>query len=150
VTQYPLVIRNRTPLFYRGFTIVFLGFVALITYVALRDGAPGAHKVWPWIMAVFWASGLFFARWAFSQEYPVIRIPGPGSIHIERGKAFRRQELWTDRARLWIEDTKDSDGDPYFRLWLDSPGRPLAIAEGHDRERLVAVQAKVEAAVSGR
>jgi hypothetical protein len=35
VRKYPLVIRNRTADFYRGFMIVWLGTLALATFAAL-------------------------------------------------------------------------------------------------------------------
>lgn len=147
---YPLVIRNTVPLFNRGFMLLFFGTAVLITYVAARDGPPQPDKWWPLIMLAFWFAGIFGLWWSFDQEAAVIRITNPGSIHIWRGKAFRREEHWTDRARLWIEDTKDSEGDPYFKLWMDAPGGKLTIKEGHRRVALENLQARVEAAIAGR
>ena len=129
MSSYPLIVRNRIPLVYRGFMLLWLGGVALITYVALPDGPPEPQRWWPWFMAAFWAVGLFALAWALNQEVSVVRITNPQSIHIRRGKAFRRVEHWTDRARLWIDEEQDSDGDPYFKLKMDAPGGPLTISE---------------------
>jgi hypothetical protein len=147
MSKYPLVIRNRVAWFYRGFMVIWLGTVALASYAALRDGPPEVGRWWPLIMLVFWAVGLFALAWSLNQETSVVRITSNRSIHIERGKAFRRQEHWADRTRLWIEDTEDSDGDPYFKLMMDAPGGPLTMREGHQRELLEFLQAEVEAAV---
>jgi hypothetical protein len=150
VSDYPLVVKNKTPLYARVFMLLFVGGVALITYVALRDGAPAPQRLWPWIMAAFWASALFGLWWAMNQEVCQLTIKGPGSITVTRGKAFRREEHWIDRARFWIEDTKDSDGDPYFKLMTDAPGGKLTVKEGHSRTHLEGLQQRIETAVSGR
>jgi hypothetical protein len=149
MNEYPFVIRNKVPLYYRGMAILFLAGVALITSVALRDGPPEPHKYWPFIIACFWAAGLAFLWWAFEQEAAVVRVTSPSSIQVERGKALRRQEHWTTHARFWIEDAKDSDGDPYFRLWMDAPGGKLPVKEGHRRAVLEELQRAAEAAIKG-
>jgi hypothetical protein len=59
--------------------------------------------------------------WTHNEETSTVRIESNRSIHLARGKAFRRQELWTDHARVWIDNTKDRDGDPYFKLMTDAP-----------------------------
>ena len=147
MSRYPLVIRNRVALFYRGFMTAWLGGLALATYAALRSGPPASDKWWPLFLAGFWLAGLFGLYWSFQQETSVVRIKSNQSIHIERGKPFRRQEFWTDRARVWIEDTKDSDGDPYFKLMMDAPGGVLPVREGHQREQLEQLQAEIESAL---
>jgi len=147
VSSYPLVVRNRVALFYRGFMIVWLGTLALATYAALRDAPPEPGKWWPLILTGFWLVGLFGLYWSLQQETSVVRVPGPKSIHVRRGKAFRRVDLWTDHARFWIEDTTDSDGDPYFKLWMDAPEGQLTAREGHQRAELEAIKLKLERAI---
>ena len=146
--RYPLVIRNRVPWFYRGFMAVWLGTVALSTYAALREAPPEAGKWWPLFLLGFWAVGLFGLAWSLNQETSVIRITSNRSIHIERGKAFRRQEVWTDRARFWIDEEKDSEGDPYFKLRMDAPGGPLTVREGHQRPALEELSRRIEEALA--
>ena len=150
MSQYPLVIRNRVAWFYRGFMAAWLGAGALSTYAALRDAPPGPGKWSPLIILGFWAVGLFGLAWSLNQQTSVVRITSNRSIHVERGKAFRREQLWTDHARFWIEDTKDSDGDPYFKLWMDAPGGKLTIKEGHHRPELEELKGMAKAAVAGR
>jgi hypothetical protein len=150
VTSYPLVVRNNVALYLRGFMLAFLTGVALITYIALRDGPPEPHKWWPLAMVAFWACGLFGLVHSLNQETAVIRISNPGGVHVRRGKAFRTEQHRVARARFWIEDTRDGEGDPYFKLMMDAPGGKLAVKEGHSRPRLEALQQRVEAAVSGR
>ncbi|HEY1143464.1 MAG TPA: hypothetical protein VGE68_05460 [Sphingomicrobium sp.] len=147
VTQYPLVVRNRAPMFVRGFMLTFLMGVSLMTYVALRDRPPEPHKWWPLIMAAFWACGAFGLYFSLNQEVAVLRIDGPRSIQVERGKAFRRESLWTDHARFWIVESTDSDGDPYFKLTMDAPGGALVVREGHHKPALEDLLKKVEAAL---
>ena len=150
MTQYPLVVRNKVPLFYRGFMLTFLGMAILITWSAARGNALPPDKWWPYVMALFLIVGAWGVAWSMNLEVPVVRITNPRSIHITRGKAFRREELWTDRARFWIEDSKDSDGDAYFKLMMDAPVGKLTVKEGHQRAKLEALLPEIEAAVSGR
>ena len=145
--KYPIIIRNRVVLFYRGFMLAFVTVVALATYAALRDGPPEPGKWWPLFMLVFWAAGLGGLFWSLNQETSVVRVTGNRSIHIRRGKAFRRHDLWTDRARFWIVDDKDSEGDPYFKLMMDAPGGQLVVREGHQRSALELLLSEVEAAL---
>jgi hypothetical protein len=145
---YPLVVRNKVPIIVRGVMLVFLGFTALMTWMVIRDN-PEPRQWTPFIVLAFWVCGTWGFVHALNQEAIVIKIAGPGSIYIERGKAFQREERWTDRARLWIEDTKDNDGGPYFKLWMGAPGGPLVAKEGSSRGRLEGLQRILEAAVSG-
>jgi hypothetical protein len=149
MTEYPLVVRNNVALYLRCFILAFVAITAVITYVAGRDGPPEPHHWWPLALLSFWACGLFGLVHSLNQETSVIRVTNPASIHVTRGKAFRREEHWVHRARFWIEDTKDSDGDPYFKLMMDAPGGKVTVKEGHSRPRLEALQNRLDAAVSG-
>ena len=150
MTQYPLVIRNLAPLFYRAFMLLFLCGVMLMAFIAFRDGPPEPHEWWPFIMTGFTIGGVRGLIHALGEEAAVISVRGPGSITIMRGSAFRREERWTDRAPLRIKASKDNDGDNFFELWMEAPGRPLCIAQGHGRRRLELLQQEIEAAVLGR
>lgn len=147
MSKYPLVIRNRVAFFVRGFMVVWLVGVALITYAALRDGPPESGHWWPFILAFFWLVGLAGVYGSFQNETSTVRIESDRSIHIDRGKPFARQQLWTDKAAFWIEKTKDSEGDPYFKLMMEAPDGPLSVREGHDRSRLEAILAEVQDAL---
>lgn len=149
MTHYPLVVRNNMAIGLRCFMLAFLTGVALMTYVALRDGPPAPDKWWPLIMLAFWAAGLLGLVHSLNQESSIVRITRPGSIHVTRGKAFRREEHWVGRARFWIEDGTDSDGASYFNLMMDAPGGKMTVKEGHRRARLEALQQRLEAALSG-
>jgi hypothetical protein len=148
--SYPLVVRNRAPLFARGFALLFMSVLALITVIVLRARPPSPTNWYQLYMLAFWAGGMACLVWAFHQEIAVIRVTNPGSIHIERGLLWNRVDHWVPSARFWIEEGKDDDGDPYFKLKMDAPGGPLVVKEGHGRERLEKLQAEIEAAVSGR
>lgn len=144
---YPVIVRNRTPYFARGLMLLFVGFTAMFTYLGFRDRPADAGPYLPYIMLLFWLVGLGATLWSFNQEAAELRVTGPRSLHIRRGKAFRRVEHWTDHARFWIVEEKDSDGDPYFKLLMDAPGGKLTVAEGHYRPHLEQLQARIEAAV---
>lgn len=147
MSKYPIVVRNRVALFYRGFMLAYITGVALATYAALRHGPPEPGKWWPLIMLVFWAAGLGGLLWSLNVETSVVRVASNRSIHVERGKALRRKEFWTDRARFWIKEQEDSEGEGYFSLMMDAPEGPLAVSEGHQRKRLEELQARLEEAL---
>ena len=50
-------------------------------------------------------------------------------------------------SAFWIEDTKDSDGDAYFKLMMDAPGGSLVVREGHQRGALETLKTEMEAAL---
>lgn len=147
--EYPLVVRNRGPLFYRATMLFILIGGLIMASIAVRGGQAELHEWWwPVITAGFTIGGLGGLIHALSQEVAVVTIRAPRSIHIQRGQAFRREERWTDSARLSIKSKKDNDGVNVFELWMEAPGGPLCIAEGQSRHRLELLQERIEAAVS--
>lgn len=150
MTEYPLVIRNIVALYLRCFMLAFVAIDALITRAAFQHGPPEPDRWWPLILAGFWALGLCGLVHAMNQETSVLRVTRAGDLRLVRGKAFRRVEHHATAARFWIEETKDGDGDPYFKLMIDAPDGPLAVKEGHRRARIEALQRRVEAALLAR
>lgn len=148
MTSYPLVVRNNLAISLRVFMLVFLAGVALMSYIAIRDGAPQPKQLWPLIISAFWAAGLLGLEYSLNQESSVVRIDSRGTILVERGKAFRREKHRVKRARFWIEVTEDSEGAPYFNLMMDAPGGDMAVKEGHSRVRLEALQQRLEMAIT--
>ena len=149
MTRYPLVVRNKVPLFYRGFMLIFVGMTLLMFHTAASGKSVPPDKWWPYILGTFLLVGISASWWALKQEAGVVRFLGPGSIEIERGMPLRRERHRVSRARLWIEDTQDSEGDPYFKLLLDAPGGKLVVQEGHDRQSLERMQERLEGAIAG-
>jgi hypothetical protein len=129
--------------------LLFLSGIAVMASYACRNGPPEPHGWWPLIVIGFAGGGLFGLIHALKQEVAVVEVRGPGGIAIQRGKAFRREERWTDRTCLWIKDTKDNEGANRFDVWMEAPGGPLRIAQGPRRKRLIALQQRLESAVSG-
>jgi hypothetical protein len=144
--RYPLVIANRVPLFYRAFTSLWLGGVALISWKAWSSHPPEATRYWPWILSGFWIVGLVAMRWAFSIEIGRLIVAGPGDAAIVRGPIFRRRRHVLTRLAPRLVDTVDGEGDPYHQLVVEAPGGPLIVREGHHRGRLVELGTRIEAA----
>jgi hypothetical protein len=146
--RYPLIIRNRAPLQLRAFTGTFLAVSLLVAVLTIRQAPTAAGKWWPYIIALSVGVGVWVFVWSLNREAAVIRITGPKTIHIRRGKAFRRFEERTDRADLRIEAGEGTEG-PYFELWMAAPGGPLIVAEGQQRAAIEAIKSRIEAAVEG-
>lgn len=131
--------------------LLIFGMGVVMAALGLLDRTPQAIGWWwPVITIGFTAGGLFGLFHALNQEAVVLSVISPGSIAIERGKAFQRERRWADRASFRIKDTKDNDGVNVFELWMDAPGGPLCIAEGYSRRKLERLQQQLEDAISGR
>jgi hypothetical protein len=146
--RYPLVIRNNAPLQLRVFMGTFLAASLLVAYETMKAAPTAEGRWWPYIVILFVGVGACGLIWSLDREAAVIRITAPKSIHIQRGKAFRRSAHWTDRADLRIEDAEGTEG-PYFKLWMDAPGGPLVVAEGQSRSSIEAIKSRIEVAVEG-
>lgn len=143
---YPVIVRNRVPDVQRGLVLAWVAILVLITTSAWRAGPPDGTKWWPLILLLFWATGLFAVRWAFTVEAGQLTVQGAGHARVRRGRPFARSEEALGRLALSIVDAKDYEGEPYFHLVVATPGGPLVIAESHRRQPLEARKALLEAA----
>jgi hypothetical protein len=144
---YPLVVRNRAPLVARGFILLWLAVCATVSATAWNARPPDPDRLWPWILLLFWAVGLFALRWSFTAETAKLIVSGPACAEIHRGRPLRRRRHTLDRLNLSLAETQGSDGDAYFHLIADAPDGPLILAEGRRRATLLALKDKVERAL---
>ena len=134
--------RNDKAVFLWGFMLVWLAMLAIMTYVAARDGVPQTGR-WTWpILALFWLTGIAAARWAATFARVRVTLVAAGVIVCERfpfstiEKRYRSRDLTAPR----VEETKDSDGDPYYTCVLELPGgHAVTVAEGSHRPDVEAV-----------
>ena len=137
--------RNDKAVFLWGFMAVWLAMLVAMTYVAVRDGGiPGSRWGVP-VLALFWLFGIGAARWAATFSRVRVTLTADGVLVRERfpfhaiEKRYRSRDLAAPR----IDESKDSDGDPYFSCVLALPGgRRVAVAEsGHRPEVEAALDA---------
>ncbi len=119
------------------FMAIWLGMLTIITWLFLRDD--GFHQfsrpVEAGIILMFWVFGIGGAAYLFS--HPLIRLVRRGdSLIVTERWLLRRRDCTVaiaDLAPPRIDETVDSEGDPYFCCILDLPGgRAVAFSE-HNR-----------------
>ncbi|MCB0364459.1 MAG: hypothetical protein H6624_03625 [Bdellovibrionaceae bacterium] len=133
-------IANRVPLFAQIFMALWMGLLALFTYVFYRDGGfPGQEPFAVSLLFVFWVFGLGGCGWAFSQPLITVVVDSKGVT------IFRRHLWWVEARRASVQEvavsdvieTTDSEGDPYFKCTIALQGDgPLVFVEAHDRQRV--------------
>jgi hypothetical protein len=146
-------IRNRMAAFGWGFMAVWLGMVALFTYIMGRDGP---HPSQPpllqhGVLAGFWIIGLTVAGHLFSKPCTRLSVEADGTARLVRRTPFGREvETWPPGAVAAIEVRagKDDEGDPYWRTFLrTTDGREHMIREGRVPEDQQALAARLRAAL---
>ena len=146
-------IRNRMAAFGWGFMAVWLGMVALFTYIMGRDGP---HPSQPALLqqgalAAFWIVGLTVAAHVTSKPCTSLSVDATGTARLVRRTPLRREvETWPPGAVAAIEvrQGKDDEGDPYWHTVLVARnGAEHMIREGRDPEEQRAMAARLRAAL---
>lgn len=148
-----MTLRNDTALFGWGFMAVWTGMLGVFTWLFWRDN--GFHQFHPavesGILGLFWVFGLGGCAYFFGIPRIVLDLRNGSAVVREQWLLGQRVEecpATSDLAPVLVKG-KDSEGDPYFRCTVTTPsGRTVTVAEGHDRERVEAVRARLAAALS--
>lgn len=145
-----MIFRNNKAVFLWGFAALFLTFVAVMTYVLIRDGAsqiqiyPPCNNNYypPWFMSgvltVFWLAGCGFAVYAARRHCLRVAVLPDRAVSITWRYPFKsitRIIQNTEMSRAQVLVSRDDEGSPYFhaRIVL-ADGAPIDIGEGHNRE----------------
>ena len=146
------VIRNRMPAAAWAFMAVWLGMVAVFTYLFARDGGMGqfGHHVEAGILALFWIAGIGAA--GHFANIPIISVDRLGDrVVVTERRLFRRVTRDADIAALGgvrVEEGTDDEGDTYYRAVLTLPdGYCVTVAERHDRATVEAAAQRVRQAL---
>ncbi|WP_237216504.1 hypothetical protein [Falsiroseomonas oryziterrae] len=132
-----MVLRNDIALFAWWFMAIWWAMLLAAVWLVLRDGPPDGLSWWmtAGILAIFVAGGAAGAAWALRQRRVRAEVGADGLLRLGESLPFRRQRLVLPRdaaEAVEVEQTTDSDGDPYFRCWLVlRDGRRFAVQEGH-------------------
>ena len=149
MTSYPLIVRNRAPWILRGFMLFWMAALVAFTIAAAHEQTNVANWLLPYVLSLFWLAGGAALVAFFRMEIGVVIIDAPGRLRVCRGPFYRRTEDELPYLELRFVTDRDSDGDPYYKLMLTAPPRPLTVAEGHDRARLDLLQRVIEQAHAG-
>lgn len=132
--------RNNKAAFIWVFAAIFLSFVAAMTYILLRDGAPHgyAFEFMGGVMAIFWLGGLGLGSFAASQACQQIIVLSDGRVVVRWRYPFRSATRTVPANTLTpaqVIESRDSENDPYFYArFLLPDGTEVNVSEGHDRE----------------
>jgi hypothetical protein len=146
-------IRNRMAAVGWVFMAVWLGMVALFTFIMGRDGPHPSQPplLQQGVLAGFWIVGLTIAGHVLSKPCTRLSIDADGTARMVRRTPLRREvELWPPGAIAAIEVRAgtDDEGDPYWRSVLVArDGAEHLIREGRDPEDQRALAARLRAAL---
>jgi hypothetical protein len=130
---------ERSATFAWGLIAVWLGMLGMLTWLFLHEGGFGqfAYGIEVAIIAGFWFAGLGGAAHFLSEPVTRVTVEGAELRVAERtlfGQRVRRVPLAGLPPPRLVE-TKDSDGDAYFRCQIDlGDGTPATFFAGHRRE----------------
>lgn len=135
-----ILFQNRRAAFLWGFAALWLGLLAAMTWVTVRDGPPDGYSVHATLVvgAFFWLFGLGLL--SFIAEKPCYRlsIRGDGQVELRWRYPFHARRKTLSLAQLMpaeVIDTRDSEGDPYFLARVRShEGDVVHIAESAARQ----------------
>ena len=139
--------RNRTALFARAFTLVWLVGLVVFAWVFVRDAdtlPPGQRQLGAVFLPVAAILGAWVG-WLTWVKTPLVQleVPGPGRVRVVRGTLGRRavaEYIVRDEAQIALRTGTDSEDDPYHRAVLVPPGGSsrdeIVSAESHDRARI--------------
>lgn len=132
-------LRNEVACFAWGLVGVWWTGLRVATWLVLRNGPPGGLSA-AWsalLLGFFWLGGIGVARWAWRKPRIAAAVQPGGTVLVTQAFPLRRDRLRlaaADIAAVTVEETTDSDGDPYFRARLFlRDGRRFAAQEGHRR-----------------
>jgi hypothetical protein len=117
--------------------------VAVITWAAFRDrDSLSGSGLLLLVLTPFWLAGIAGCFWAVRQHTVRTELVGLDRLILVRSTPFRSTRLEVTRdmiGRLLVQETTDSDGDPYFRGVLTIAGiGDVNIVEGHNRAQVEA------------
>ena len=136
-----LVLRNRAAIVGWVFMAAWMAMLSLFTYILVRDaGIPGWHPLAGMaVFALFWLFGVAGCAYVYGMPSITVTI-ATGTVHIRERFLFQSREERFPVRQLTdplVVETKDSEGDRYFRCELATPtGRTIVCDESNDRARV--------------
>lgn len=139
----PLTIRNDWPIVGWVFGGAWVGGLVVFTYLYARDGGFGQFDpmVEAGVMMLFWMAGLVLISQTLALSRTCLTI-GRDRIELTRTWLWRRRQETLSRSSLrdiLIEQERDSDGDPYYKLVLQTrSGERVALSASSELDLIKA------------
>ncbi len=134
-----MTFRNNVAAFLWGFSVIFLLFVAAMTYVFIRDGIPSGYSpiVVTGVLALFWIGALGLTAFSMNKHCLRVTVQSDSQVSITWRFPFRKEERIVARADITpatVVESTDDEGAPYFHTRVPiQDGTMVDIAEGHHR-----------------
>lgn len=149
------IFRNRVAWAIWIFMGIWMTFLALMTWVMLRDGPPpgySAPTIWS-VLFVFWLFGTAVSGWASTIRTVHVEVTDSGAVLVTWRSPFGAERRRIEAADVPPAETiygADNDGDPYFtsRVTL-ADGATIDLAESRDEAAIEAATAQFNA-LAGR
>ncbi|MGG5821842.1 hypothetical protein [Falsiroseomonas sp. HW251] len=148
-----MTLRNDTALFGWWFLALWWVGVATFTWIGLRDGVPEGESPTQFylFLGAFWVGGGICTLFAMRDRRVRLDVMPDGTARLEESGLFgRRSQLLAgpDILAVGVEETRDSDGAPYFECRLTlRDGREVKVAEGHRRAAVAEKAARLQEAL---
>lgn len=128
-----------------GFCTLWVGGLTMFTYLYARDGGFGQfdQAVEAGVLMLFWMGGLALMANLLTKPLVHLTVRRSGSRLVRTWPWGRRVETLSAAVLrdLSMGHDRDSDGDPYYRLWVVVPsGGEVVLCESSDLSRVKAVQ----------
>jgi len=144
----PTVFRNYKAVAAWIFMAVWMAGLGCFTYLAIRDGGMpgwGPHGT-SVLLGLFWLFGIGGCAYCFGM--PCIRLRVTTAIvEAREGRPWHTEThrcAPADVTVLAVVETKDDEGDPYFRCDIELPGgKRVAVTESHARAEVEATRARL-------
>lgn len=150
-----ILFQNRRAVFLWGFAALWLGLLAAMTWVTVRDGPPDGYSVHATLVvgAFFWLFGLGLL--VFIADKPCyrlsIRTDGRAELHWRYPFHVKRRTVAVEQLTpAEVVETRDDEGDPYFLARVRSlDGDIIRIAESAARQECEQACDKLNAILLG-
>lgn len=148
-----MTFRNNLAAFLWSFSAFFLLFVAAMTYVLIRDGAPSGYPpiVLAAALSIFWIGAVGFTAFALSKHCLCVTVLPDSRVSIAWRFPFKKKERTVTRAEIApakVFESLDDEGVPYLHVHVPlHEGTTINIVEGHDRATCVAICTRFNALV---
>jgi hypothetical protein len=111
--------RNHKALFLWAFMAIYIGLVAAMSYMLIRQGPPQGSSVVSTItiMTVFWIGGIGGTIFVSNRPCVILKVEPNFTVHILHRYPFRRCQRVVDNQEIELArvvETLDSNGDRYF------------------------------------
>lgn len=149
----PIVFRNYKAVAAWIFMALWMAGLGCFTWLGIRDGGMpgwGPHGTAA-LLCLFWVFGIGGCAYCFGMPCIRLRITAT-SVEAREGRPGHTETHRCTPAEVAVPEvveTKDDEGDPYFRCDIELPGgKRVTVVESHARDEVEATRARLLSALA--